>query len=294
MANVEWAVEHELTSDYGSLFFNRVDGSTGRVYRIQPDGYKMIPSLRVTQDNLSQADGSVLHPRWTSGLTTVMTVALNVQINPDQGPDYEPACEQDLREMMDDLILHLNAIRHTHDDNQRLYWTPSGLGDQQLLQNIELLAIWDPTTDLGGLETLVTFAIESPFPYCINSTQHSTDLADGVPTTLTNMGNAAFSPVIKVDGGTANWTITNADDLDPDGVPFTVVYDASRPDAEPIPGSYGEIDFFQGTIYNNGSGADLIAGIDPATTDFWHLNPGDNEITISGATATILWNDAWA
>ncbi len=292
--NLEWAVEHELTSDYGSIFFNKVEATTARVYRIQYETYKIIPSLRVTQDNISQADGSVLHPRWKSGLVAIINVALNVMAD-DSGetPDFTPACGNDLREMSDELLLHLNAIRQLRD-SQRLYWTPTGLGDQQMLTDIELLAIWEPTYDLNGLEAMIQFAVETPFPYAIASTQQTVDIDDGGTMTLTNDGNCPFSPVIKVAPGSGVITITNNDDVDEFGAPLSWVYDSSRPGAVPIGGSYGEVDFFQGTIFQDGDSTDLIAGVSPQLTDYWHLNPGDNDISIDGGDCTILYNDAWA
>jgi hypothetical protein len=296
MANLEWEVAHELVSPYGSVKFNDVDAVTGRVFRIQSDTYRMVPSLRVTQDNVSQADGSVLHPRWTSGLVTIVQVAYNIMVDPSQPVgEMTPACGNDLREMHDELVLHLNAIRR-NDDANRLYWTPTGLGDRQLLANIQLLAMWDPSYDLAGTEAMVAFAVESPFPYAIASTQVSTVITDGSTVAITNAGTCPFSPVVQIDNQGSNpITLTNLDDLDDDGNPLSVVYDDTRPGAIAIPGGhYAELDFFQGTCFEDGSGADLIAAIDPTLTDFWHLNPGANNIVITGADCTVLSNDAWA
>lgn len=299
MANIEWAVAHQIETIEGTLDINVPDATTGRVYRIAYESYKMIPSLRVTQDNISQADGSVLRPRWKSGLTVVMQVALNIMIDPD-GQEFEPACESDAKEMADALILHLNSIRKIVTDNQRLIWTPSSpeagpVADDRMLTSIELLQIWDPSYDLNGLETLIQFAVETPFPYAIDATQSSTDIDDGDTVTLSNGGTSPFSPVIKVFGPTDGFTITNYNDIDEFGDPLKLVYDKTRPGGLAIPAAhYGEIDFFQGTIFKDGSGADLIAGIDPTQTDFFHLNPGDNDIEIVGADCTVLYNNAWA
>lgn len=301
MANLEWEIPHQLTSIYGALNINVPDPDTGRVYRIQPDSYKMIPSLRVTQDNISQEDGSVLHPRWKSGMTTVMQVALNIMDDPDEGgsKEFKPACGADLREMGEELVLHLNAIRRLAADVQRLYWTPTDYGDQRLLQDIMLLAIWDPSYDLGGIENLISFAVESPFPYAIDFTQESIEIVNDATVAVTNAGNSPFSPVMQVTGpgggATTDFQILTDGDPDPDGNARRVVYDSTRPGGVAIPaGHYAEIDFFQGTIFKDGSGADLIAGINPEQTDFFHLNPGVNNIQASGCDITVLNNNAWA
>lgn len=298
MANLEWDIAHQLTSIYGTLDINVPDVDTGRVYRIQPDTYKMIPSLRVTQDNISQADGSVLHPRWTSGLTAIMQVALNIQIDP-AGPDMEPACGADLREMGEELILHLNAMRKQAVDAQRLYWTPTGYGDLRLLQDIMLLAIWDPSYDLSGVENLISFAVESPFPYAIDFTQQEIEIANDATVAITNTGNSPFSPVMLVTGpgggATTDFQILTDGDPDFDGNDVRLVYDSTRPGAVPIAGgTYAEIDFFQGSVIKNGDGADLIAGINPELTDFFKINPGVNNIQASGCDITVLMNNAWA
>jgi hypothetical protein len=72
--NLEWSVPHTIVTPQGSLDLNVVDPASKRKYLIQGANYKIVPSLRVTQDNISQADGSVLHPRWKTGLVVTMTV----------------------------------------------------------------------------------------------------------------------------------------------------------------------------------------------------------------------------
>ena len=56
---------------------------------------------------------------------------------------------------------------------------------------------------------------------------------------------------------------------------------------------YAEIDTFRNTIYQNGAGANLKDGLDVEMTDFFGLVPGNNVITISGGSVTVLWQAAW-
>lgn len=253
-----------------------------------------MPALRVTQDNISQADGSVLHPRWKTGMVATMRVAFHIAEGGDGVSDYVPACGADLREMDDELALHLNALRQLTTTTQRLLWTPAGYGQQRMLDQVQVLSWPDPSYD--GDEASQTFALETPFPYAEDATEQSQVIAAGTSgAAIVNVGNAAFSPVVRVTGPFLGFTLVNHTDLDPLGVPLEVLYDSTRPGALAVAGGhFAEIDFFRGTIYLDGSGVSLIAGIDPTLSDFWHLVPGSNTITISGAGATILWNNAWA
>lgn len=299
MPNLEWEVAHTIVSPLGSLDLNVADEDTGRIYRIQPDGYKIVPSLRVTQDNISQADGSVLHPRWKTGLVATIKVSFQIASGADNGADYTPACQADLREMDDLLALHLNAMRQLSVDansDQRLLWTPTGYGDQRMLVDVQVLSWPDPSFDAQDNECSETFSLETPYPYAIDATEVDTDIDEGDSATINNPGTATQSPVIRLHGPSTGFTLQNADDLDPQGNPKEVVYDATRLGGTNIPsGHYVEIDFFQGSAtLSGGSGLDVIASLDPELTDFFGMLPGDNDISVIGASATVLSNPAWA
>lgn len=303
MPNIEWDVPHTILTPGGNVDLNT---AAGRRYIIQHADYKIVPSLRVTQDNISQADGSVLHPRWKTGLVATIRVAYWMtgpagSVNP--AAEDEPACGADQRIMHQDIVQALNSIRRLTGAAQRLVWAPTGYGDLRMLDQIQLLSWPEPSYDLDGGEASVVFSVESPFPYALDFTETTTHVGSGSSggtNTISNVGNADFSPVAKVYGPTTSFTLTNESDLDESGNPLKVVYDAGRPGGIAIGGSdYAEIDFFRGTIYKNGNGANLIAGIDPTTTDFWHLLTtgflgGPNVISITGANVDILWNNAWA
>ena len=292
----EWAVQQSIMSKFGTLDLNATDSSTGYRYQVLPDGFKVVPTLRVTQDNLSQADGSVLHPRWTSGAVAMITVEYLVasELVPDNQMipgEVRPACNEELLAMDDQLTLYLNAIRTlVAGDDQRYLWTGSD-GNPRMLTDIELLAWLEPTFPNQD-DIQVTFALESPFPYAIDQTQTVTSISDGSNDNLLNDGTADFSPVIKAYGPFSSFTIAN------NTSGLEVDYDASRPGASSVGGGhYVELDFFRGTAFLDGSGADRIAGIVPSTTDFWKLlaDPTTpNNISTSGCDIDILWQRAWA
>lgn len=305
MPNIEWQVLHHLLTPGGNIDFNT---ATGYRFISQASDYKILPSLRVTSDPISQADGSVLHPRWKTGLAAQLRIAywVHVDVNTSaQSADSadEPACGDNLRFMHERLVSALNSIRQNSGAVQRLQWQPTGYGDLRMLDQIQLLAWPDPAYDLDGGEASVGFSVESPFPYAIDATQ-TTTLVGGSSGTAScnNVGTAAFSPVVKVNGPVlSGFTLTNLSDLDELGAARKIVYDATRPGSLAIPGGqYAELDFFRGTIFLNGSGANLAAGLDPTLSDFWHLLTnaelgGPNRITLTGApSGSILWNNAWA
>lgn len=294
MPNVEWSAPHKLTSSLGDLFFNVPEFGTGRIWQLDPSDYKIIPSLRVTSDNLSMTDGSQLHPRWKTGLVANLRVIY--AISEGGGVSQVPACGEDLREMHEQLMSHLDALRTSAiGATQRLFWTPTGYGDDRMLDDIQCLAWADPAID--GQFTEVSFALETPFPYAIDNTQTVTHIADGATVTITNIGSSDFKPVVKVFGASTAFVLINSSVLDDGGNQLFLDYDGSRPGASNIGGAqYVEFDFFRGTAFLNGSGADRAAGIVPTTTDFFPLRKGANIITISGAAGgcDVLWNNAWS
>lgn len=300
MANIEWYVPHTLLTPGGNVDLNT---SADLRYIIVPDSYKIVPSLRVTQDNISQQDGSVLHPRWKTGLVATLQVAYWATGPGGANSPDAPACYADMRTMHEALVSALNSIRVLTGQEQRLVWQPTGYGDQRMLDQIQLLSWPDPSYDVDGELAVVEFAVESPFPYALDFTEETTTLGGSAGTTvlITNGGTADFWPVARVYGPTPGFILTNTSDLDPDGNAMKVVYNSALPGGAAIgPSDYAEIDFFRGTIYLNGNGANLAAGLDPTQTDFWQLLTeaylgGPNVVTISGAPLVhILWQNAWA
>lgn len=289
MPNLEWEVPHTIQSSQGELQLNARDAGShpGRYYMVQPE-YKIVPSLRVTNDLLSQADGAVLHPRWKTGL--VASLVVNYQLrSADDIAEYEPACGADLRDMHDVLMTHLNALRQLTNSTQRLLWTPTDYSNRRMLDSIQTLAWADPAREAQSNETGVAFALESPFPHAIDLAQTVTPIADGASATIVMSGSSAFKPVIKAHGPSTDFAITN----ETTGKVFS--YQGTRDGAQSLGAlQYAEIDMFRGTIVLNGDVLDLDAGVDPEFTDFWTLEPGANVISASGAAVDVLWNQAWS
>ncbi len=97
----------------------------------------------------------------------------------------------------------------------------------------------------------------------------------------------------------------------PDGLSFTSTFQGNiasailsgsnvadfflQPGANAIPGGhYAELDCFGNTFYLDGNQANQDAGISQLESEYFVLVPGDNDITIAGATTDVLWQAAWA
>ena len=294
MPNVEFDVGMEIVGPYipGGLLINQpitpLVNNAAFYFQVRPGGYQIVPGkFRSVIDSISQADGASLQQPYIDGLVATMTIEY---WEADRGDiaALNPACAENAR-LMDQMLMGvLNSLREwTTDPNndQRYIWTPTGAADR-LLTNV-LLASW-PTLTLDPPLVSRTFSLGTPFPYAIDIAQLSPTITDGGSAVLTNNGNAKFSPVMQVQGPTTVFLITN------EATGETLSYDGTRPGAVAIAGGhYAEIDFFQGSIFLDGSGADLVAGLDPVATDFFTLAPGAQTISITGADVVVLYNHAY-
>lgn len=272
-ANVEWGIPFTIQSAYGDLTLNDDTNPLG-LFLLDQAGCAMGRDLRVTADPLPQADGENLHRSFTDGYQVRLTIQM-------WASRTDMACDEQLRLMTEELMLHLNSMEN---DAGRVFWTPTGLGDQRLLDEARVVALPRPS---NGPPVSFDITWESPFPYVIDYTQKTEGLVSGVPEYLSNDGNVEMKPVMKVYGPSSAFTIWNST------VGQQLVYDSTQPGASAIAaGHYIEFDFFRETAWLDGNVARREAGIDVLASDFWALVPGVNFVEITGATADVLWNDA--
>ena len=277
-ANLEWTIPFTIQSTKGTLALNAPVGDG--YYLLIQDNCEARRGLRVTVDDVPRGDGSIQHHRFTTGYEFNLTVALW------EAARDQPACDEQARLMAEALMLHLNDMLNSAG---RLFWTPTGLGDQRLLDNARLKEISAWTFGQAG-DPRMTFRLDSPFPYVYDFAQVTTSLLDGVPEVVTNNGNVDFFPVVKVYGSTTLFTVRNIT------INQEMIYDASLPGAPAIgPGDYMEFDFFRNTAYLNGDEDSGKPGIDVALSDFWPIQGTiPNELQVDGADADILWNHSYA
>lgn len=297
MPNIEFDIAMEIVSPFlpAGLPINQLIPSgtsdTSYYFLVRPSGYQIVPGkFRSVIDSISQADGVSIQPPFIDGLVATMTVEYWESVS-NSITNLALACAQTAREMDQLLLGVLNSLRvWTTDPNnmQRYIWTPTGAASNRLLTNV-LLTTW-PTLALQDPPPGVqrTFSLGTPFPYAIDIAQTTTVITDGSSAALTNGGNADFSPVMQVAGPTTVFLITN------ELTGQTISYDGTRPGAVAIGGGhFAEIDFFQGSIFLDGDGADLVAGLDPTVTDLFTLAPGAQTIAVTGADVTVLSNAAY-
>lgn len=278
-AILEWTVPFTIQSSKGDLDLNDEANPTGLFLLLQ-EGCEATRRLRVVTDDIPQADGQIVHQRFTAGYEIQLLVSL--------WADREnPACDQQAREMGEELMLHLNAM--LNDETGRLFWTPTGLGDQRILDDARTRECGAFTFGPAG-DPRLQFRFDSSFPYVYDFAQVEVEFVASTPQAVLNEGNVDFWPVVQVDGPVSAFSIEN------ETLGQAIVYDDSLPGAVAIGvGDYMEFDFFRNTAYLNGTGASGKPGIDMTLSDFWPLQAGvANSIEISGAAGRMLYNHAYA
>jgi len=282
MCVADWNVPFTFTTPYGTLQLNQLetfDSGTG-MYLFDTSACKVAVPLRFEDVDLPQFSGEDLGERFFGAFRMKLSIQL-----------WETtdviACDDLAQDMLDHLLGFYRSFANPLDG--RIYWTPDGEA-QRMIRKCQLSEAQD-TTVTDDQATTVAFEVKSPYPYAWTAAETTTAL----DATLTNTGTADFWPVIKVYGPTSAFTIENASVTDEDGNPLQITYDAGLPGAISIPvAEYAEIDTFGGTIYLNGDEDNLKPGLDMAVSDWFPIQVGANVITITGATADVLWQDAWA
>lgn len=293
MANVEWNIPFTLKTPQGQLDLN---AESGNRYLLVPAKCSMqVDSLRVTTRDVPAGDGGIPGKTWRSFYS--VKLGLQYWIG-DSVESSVIACGSDRRAMHDELMLHLNSLVRPSDadlagGNAQLFWTPTGDSsvDDRLVNRLTLVS-YGPAVDDGEGAVEVDFEFRSEYPYAMDKTEITTSVeSDGSNVfTLTNPGTADFYPVFKVYGEFESFALTNVT------LGLDLNYDGVQPGAQDVgPGDYAEVDTFRETIFLNGNGANLEAGIDIPSSDYWYLAPGDNEIEFvsPGGSLDILWQAAW-
>lgn len=282
--------QFDLTNPYnGTLSFNLQTDSG--LYLIDHEGCEFALGVRETTDNVPQADGSIPHHRFLPGAK----IALTIQLWERKGVDAAIACDELLAAMVDDITGAFRSLLNAGDNAGRLAWPVAGKA-QRMLDDVRLLEY--PVykeAPLGGVG-VVTVTIDSKYPYAQNLLPVRTSLEDGDTVVVVNDGTADYLPVFLVNmfdtaispDPVSSFTIQNLT------TGQQIVYDASRPGAGDIPGgSYGEINTFVNTMYQDGDSANEMAGIDILNSEFFPIQIGVNSIKIDGAPMDILWAPAY-
>lgn len=284
--------EFTLTNPFnGSMLFNHQ--YPDRLYALMPGQCSFVAGeVRSTKTNVPQADGSILHRRFLTGAE--MVLAIKMMETPEK-----PACDWLLQDMTDELFGAFRSLLNAGDNQGRIAWlTPQeggGFGPTRMLDDIRLLVYPKEVFSTGFQGVVVT--VDSKWPNALDLTQQRTAVDDGDTVTLDNTGNATMLPVFQVnrlDGVTQSssvsaFTITNTT------TGYQFEWDDSLPGASAIPADhYAELSCFDNTIYKDGDSTNEDPGIVQLSSDYFGLEPGENDITIDGAPMDVLWQPAWA
>jgi phage-related protein len=275
MPGIEWNVPSSFTSPEGTLDLED-GGTTLNGYIHEAGSCDVGLTVRSTVENIPQGDGDQVHSRFKGGYVMRLSWQL--------WDDGAIAIGTTRREMYEELMLHLNAVLN---DDGRYQWTPSGSGEDRILDGLRLLEWPDPAVVQDSLKR-VTVVLDTRFPYALDFTE--VDVTVTGSGTVTNDGNVPYYAVIHVPGPFSTFTLTNSDVVDDDGNPLEIVYDDSLPGAVAVAsGHYAEITTFGGgKAYLDGSGANLKKGIDITLSEFFPLKVGSNAIAITGAASAIF------
>lgn len=285
MPIADWTVPFDLTSAVYSatlLPINQLTtfaSGTG-IYLLRQDGCSLNASVRATKDNVPQADGSILHCRFLTGME------MNLAVQMWESTDY-PACDALLQDMTDELMGYLYGLLNAGDNEGRISWTPAGQS-VRMLDDIRLFTY--PSESFPGGVNELAFTLDCALPYAENLTQ----LSPSIPGAVVNSGNRPTYPVWKIYGPYTSFTLTNTTTNE------SFSYNGALPGAMSITGGdYIEINTFNNTAYRNGNQQNVKPGIDMLASDFFSINPGSNTITLAysggvGGASVGLINAAWA
>jgi hypothetical protein len=276
----DWTVPFNLTSALYSgspLPLNQYIANTG-YYFLRQEGCALRNNVRSQKNDIPQADGAILHRRFTAGME--MDLAIQLWETTDQ-----MACDALQQSMLDTLMGYLYALINAGDNEGRISWTPNGQA-ARMLDDIRLLTYPAVTTlsDSLGIEVAVTVDCALPYEEDLQATPSA--FTSGT-LNVTNTGNRPAYPVFRIYSGSFIMENTSTGHY--------LVFDDTQPGCPDVnPGDYIEFNTLNNTAYKNGNQANMKPGIVMVSSDFFLLAPGVNTITLDNWTSsTIEHNNAW-
>jgi hypothetical protein len=185
---------------------------------------------------------------------------------------------------MTSLARATNAMRQ----DAQLRWIPEGGMDQQVS-----LRRQQPLRIGGAYNKTFQAAMVAADPRIYASLVSEVRFFPGVEDTVSNLGTMRTPPVVTIYGPTSGAMSS---------IEFhnhsTGQYIVLAPSYTLLPGQYLVLDFRTKTITRE-TGADAYDKIEFASTTWFQIEPGDNELelhgsgTTTGASAVVRWQDAW-
>lgn len=279
----DWTVPFTLTSALYSvtpLQINQEIPDFGFFF-LRQDGCQLRNNVRFQKNDMPQADGAILHRRFTGGMEMDLVFQL-------WQTTEAIACDDVQQAMLDMLMGYLYNLINAGDNQGRISWTPQGQ-NPRMLDDIRLMSYPAVSTLPGALGIEIAVTVDCALPYEEDLTPAGIGANPlSASAAFVNAGNRPTYPVLKIfsDFFTLTNTTTGAQ----------LVYDGTLPGAAPLAGGYIEFNMFRNTAYLNGNQDNMKPGIVVQSSDFFVLNPGSNTITYTGGTdgSTIEYNSAWA
>lgn len=277
----EVGIPYVLETPAGDLTFNPSAGANG-YYLTDVTG--MGAAVRSSSSPRPQADGAIVYDAFRGELAPV----LQGYIKCAQPGDSEATALAARSALIDDLRAAVYSLMR---EDGLLRFTPSGESERQLMGVRQL-----ERPDIAGNQGLVKqFSIMlitgDPIAYAAGTASTVQRTNTGTVAAV-NSGNVPTLPVIRVEGpwtSSSSIVVTNTTT----GLSWTVTGTSASD------GDYIEADHKAETLVN-ASGASYLQYLEPASSEFFPLEPGSNTISLAGSgmtsstTFTVTWRHGWA
>lgn len=274
VASVPTKPGDQLTGADGQIEWNGTLWGPGTLFTVQSiEGWRSLPQL----DNLNVQRPS-RHGAWAARrLAQQRLVTIRLQPNSIADPTE-----------IDDLLAQLDSVTGVLEDETEWPLVIKGYGDAQLAFG----AIADRDIPMDGLYSVgapsvsLLIVCSDPRRYSLSRTGVNLPLGDDI--SMTNAGNVATHPILRIPGPVVDPTITNQT-LD-----RVLQFSLTIADGEQL-----VIDTDAGTaVIGSDSEMSTLTGVSVPVTEFV-LARGDNELLYSSGSggdtnpAVVLYRDAW-
>lgn len=286
----------QLETPVGTLEFNVLDSAGEGLRLTGVEGWDA-PSMRSQVEVVPQADGATVFPSYDGARFPILHGVI-VARSPESRTAWEDTIKQ-----------HARSIKRT--DGVLRQWPTGYPARRCTVRQYDQVSI---AASPGMVPRGFQIALVSGDPAVVSDLQHHVDTsglqpgegswvfphvfpfsfgdtASGGTASLNVGGNTETFPVIQIYGQASSPRVAN----------LTTGEQLSLTALALGPADYAEIDCAAQTVTLNGSTLhSLIGALDVASSTFWTLEPGTNQIQLTasqfaaGAYAKVLYRDAWA
>lgn len=273
---MEAGCPHSILTPSGTLTFNAPSGNR---LLLQSVGGADGATVRRDVSSLSGRDGGLVPDGYGDVLYPAFTGILVAETG--VGPQF-----LDQRETMRGQIrAYLYSIQRA---DGTWFWTPTG---QTQRQRTVRLSTPPEIVQADRIDNF-TFSLAAADPLAYSSTQTtSSDIScNGAAVAVVNSGDAASYPVLRINGAVTNPTVTN------NTTGLSVVFNG----LVIANGTFVDVDCRLGRCTLSTDSSSKASGLNRATTNFWSLSPGTNNVQFTGTSPSggvkvnVIYRSAWA